>query len=41
MEELKNHIKELFQCVQIFTYQYLCVMLVQKEIETGNNPSQI
>lgn len=37
MEELRNHIKELFQYVKIFTYQYLCVMLVQKEIEAGKN----
>lgn len=28
MGELKNHIKELFQCVQNFTYQYLCVLAV-------------
>lgn len=32
MEELKNHIKKLFQYVQNFIYQYLCVMVVQKEI---------
>lgn len=37
MEELRNHIKELFQYVKIFTYQYLCVMLVQKEIEASKN----
>lgn len=46
IEELKNYIKELFQYVQNFTYQYLYVMVVQKEIGGGrvqasNNPSQI
>lgn len=40
MDELKNYIKELFQYVQDFTYQYLCAMVVQKEIKGGGECRQ-
>lgn len=40
IEELQNYIKELFQCVQNFTHQYLYVMVVQKEIGVEGSTSK-